>query len=121
MLVIREQALDSIAAQAEADFAKAWVATARSENSPLSAAVRQRCDLKVARRGIDFARRYGIIGRYDLERFLYVYVELIGTERAGHAWALEILEDPTLSPSYKTDQLEGQFALLSAAGDENLG
>ena len=121
MLVIREAALNSLAAQTEADFAKEFAAKARSDDSPLSAAAQKRCDVSMARRGIEYARRYGIVGRFDIERFLYVYVELVGSDSATHAWALEILDDSTLSASYKVDQLEGQFALLSAAGEENLG
>jgi hypothetical protein len=121
MLVIREQALESITARTAADFAKEWVVRARSGESPLSAAAKSRCDIAAVVRGIDYARRYDIVGRHDLERFLCVYVELIGSDRAEHAWAIEIIQDPTLSPGYKIDQLEGQFALLRAEGEEDLG
>jgi hypothetical protein len=118
MLTIRDDMLKSLAADVQAAFVKEFIAKARSDQSSMTAAAQERCSPAVVRRGIEFAQGCGIVGRYDIERFLYVYIELVGSDRAAHAWALEIIEDPTLSGSYKVAQLEGQFALLRPTIEE---
>ena len=104
--------LDSLAADMETAFVTEFIGKAVSQVSLMTAEAQRRCEPTLVRRGIELARGYGILGRFDIERFLYIYIELAGTSPLANVWASRIMEDPSLSAGYKVDQLEGQFALL---------
>lgn len=57
------------------------------------------------REGIQLARTFGVVDRYDVRRFLEFSAEY-GADFHTKSWAAKILHDPTLSGCGKMEQID---------------
>ena len=116
MLTIRRQQLRVFELYQQAKFEEdiATHLTRRFRDNPLVANPSPLRDF--VRGGLDVARGYGIVSRYDLRKFLEFRMEY-GADFHLRPWAAKILDDRTLSGAGKIEQLDDYslFALRHSA------
>lgn len=120
VITLRKDQMDAFENASRREFEDQIVADIRGSlaeqfNSLGEAEVR-----RLIRLGVNQSARYGIVGNFDVQRYIYLMLKLTPDfdKNAATAWARPILTDTATTPEGKLDQIEG-CAILSVATEGN--
>jgi hypothetical protein len=114
-MVIREAQMSALSGGVRAAFEDQMIADVRAGFPQKTGKMSEEELRQIIRSGMDRAKQYGIELTFDVNRFIrlmfrfpsYVFEEDPATE-----WTKSILEDGTLVPDAKLDEVEGQGLII---------